>query len=77
MQICERNNSADANDIAEGGAGGLCSGVEIPLHPMAKTMAGQAVPLQAREVHGGAGRCPKEAVTAWEAHTGADCLQDL
>ncbi|GAB0186393.1 EH domain-containing protein 4 [Grus japonensis] len=58
---------------------------------MEKTMVRQAVPLQPMEVdggadihagacggpHAGAGGCPKEAVTLWEAHTGAGSWQDL
>ena len=40
----------------EGGEGGAPgTGAEIPLQPMVKTMVRQAVPLQPREVHCGAG----------------------
>ena len=58
---------------------------------MVKPMVRQAVPLQPMEVnsgadippaacggpHTGAGGCLKEAVTPWEAHTGAGSWQDL
>ncbi|GAB0181367.1 epimerase family protein SDR39U1 [Grus japonensis] len=52
---CERNNSADTKVGAEGGGGGAQgTRAEIPLQPMEKTMVRQAVPLQPKEVHGGA-----------------------
>lgn len=37
-----RNNSVDTKVIAGGAGGALCSGVESPLQPVAKTMAWQA-----------------------------------
>ena len=78
MRICERNNSADTKVSEEGGGGGgPGAGAEIPLQPVGKTMVRQAVPLQPMEVHGGAGGCPKEAVTPWEARAGAGSWQDL
>ncbi|GAB0180481.1 hypothetical protein GRJ2_000513400 [Grus japonensis] len=92
VRRCERNNPADTKVSAEGGAGGAPgAGAEIPLQPLEKTMVRQAVPLQPTEVHGGAeipaaahggphagaGGCPKEAVTLWEARAGAGSWQDL
>jgi len=56
VRLCERNNSADTKVTEEGGGGGAPgTGAEIPLHPVEKTMARQAVPMQPMEVHGGAG----------------------
>ena len=53
MRICERNNSADTKVSEEGGGGGAPGArAEIPLQPMVKTTARQAVPLQTVEVHG-------------------------
>ncbi|GAB0180767.1 E3 ubiquitin-protein ligase MARCHF3 [Grus japonensis] len=47
VRRCERNNSADTKVSEEGGAGGAPgTGAEIPLQPLEKTMARQAVPLQ-------------------------------
>ncbi|GAB0181865.1 acid sphingomyelinase-like phosphodiesterase 3b [Grus japonensis] len=55
VRRCERNNFADTQVSAEGGAGGAPgAGAEIPLQPMEKTMVRQAVPLQPMEVDGGA-----------------------
>ncbi|GAB0175561.1 acid sphingomyelinase-like phosphodiesterase 3b [Grus japonensis] len=52
---CERNNPADTQASAEGGAGGAPgTRAEIPSQPLEKTMVRQAVPLQPTEVHGGA-----------------------
>jgi len=48
VRICERNNCADTK-VSEGGAPG--AGAEIPLQPLDKTMASQAVTLQPMEVH--------------------------
>ncbi|PKU37621.1 suppression of tumorigenicity 5 protein isoform x4 [Limosa lapponica baueri] len=51
---------------------------QIPLQPVVKTVVRHAVSLQPMEVNGGADiyleqlDAPKEAVTSWEAHTGAD-----
>ena len=55
MRTCKRNNPADTK-VSEEGGGGDAPGAraEIPLQPMVKTMVRQAVPLQPREVHGGA-----------------------
>jgi len=78
--------------ISEGGGGGTSGArAETPLLPVEKTAVRQAVPLQPMEVHSGAnthpeahggprtgiGRCLKEAVTPWGAHTGAGSWQDL
>ena len=55
MRTCERNSPADPQVSAEGGGGDAPgTGAEIPLQPVGKTMVRQAVPLQPREVHGGA-----------------------
>ena len=55
MRTCKRNSPADPQVSAEGGGGGAPGArAEIPLQPMGKTMVRQAVPLQPREVHGGA-----------------------
>ena len=55
MRRCERNNSADTKVREEGGGGGAPgTGAEIPLQPMVKTMARQAVFLQPMEINGGA-----------------------
>ena len=56
MRICKSNNPADPQVSAEGGGGGDApgAGAEIPLQPVMKTLVRQAVPLQSREVHGGA-----------------------
>ena len=50
------NNPADTKVSEEGGGGDAPgTGAEIPLQPVVgKTMVRQAVPLQRREVHGGA-----------------------
>ena len=72
VRTCKRNNPADTKVSEEGGGGGAPGArAEIPLQPVVKTMVRQAVPLQPREVHGGTGGCPKEAVTPWEARAGA------
>ena len=55
VRTCKRNNPADTKVSAEGGGGGAPgTGAEILLQPMVKTMVRQAVPLQSREVNGGA-----------------------
>ena len=55
VRTCKRNSPADPQVSAEGGGGGAPgTGAEIPLQPVGKTMVRQAVPLQPREVHGGA-----------------------
>ncbi|GAB0188687.1 hypothetical protein GRJ2_001334000 [Grus japonensis] len=55
VRRCERNNSADTQVSAEGGAGGAAgTGAEIPLQPVEKTLVRQAVPLQPVEDDGGA-----------------------
>ena len=55
MRICKRTNPADPQVSVEGGGGDAPgAGAEIPLQLMGKTMVRQAVPLQPREVHGGA-----------------------
>ena len=55
MRTCKRNNPADTK-VSEEGGGGDAPGTraEIPLQPVVKTLVRQAVPLQSREVHGGA-----------------------
>lgn len=85
MRICERDSPADTK-VSKGGQGGVPGvGAEIPLQPVVKTMASQAVLLQPMEVNSvadthlqpvedaRAGVCLKEAVTLWEACTGAVC----
>lgn len=71
----------------EGGSA-LDAGTEIPLQPVVKNLARQAVPCSPRYMgsgdppvacggpHAGAGGYPEEAVTLWEAHTGAGSLQN-
>ena len=55
VRIYERNSPADPQVSAEGRGGGAPgAGAEVPLQPTVKTMVRQAVPLQPREVHGGA-----------------------
>ena len=55
MRTCKRNNPADTKVSEEGGGGDAPgAGAKIPLQPMVKTLVRQAVPLQSREVHGGA-----------------------
>ena len=55
MRTCKRNNSVETKVSEEGGRGGAPdTRAEIPLQPVVKTMVRQAVPLQPREVHGGA-----------------------
>ena len=55
VRTCESNSPADPQVSAEGGGGDAPgAGAEIPLQPVGKTMVRQAVPLQSREVHGGA-----------------------
>ncbi|PKU40387.1 protein pxr1-like [Limosa lapponica baueri] len=51
-EIHEKNRSADSKVSEEGGEGSaLCTGTEIPLPPMVKTMVRQAVVLQPMEVN--------------------------
>ena len=51
----EKNNPADTKVNEEGGGGDAPgAGAEIPLQPVVKTLVRQPVPLQSREVHGGA-----------------------
>ena len=54
MRICERTSPADPQVSAEGGGDAPGAGAEIPLQPVRKTTVRQAVPLQPREVRGGA-----------------------
>ena len=55
VRTCKRNNPADPKVSAEGrGRDAPGAGAEIPLQPVGKTTVRQAVPLQPREVHGGA-----------------------
>ncbi|GAB0180577.1 AN1-type zinc finger protein 5-like [Grus japonensis] len=55
MRRCERNSSADTQVSADGGGGGAPGAeAEIPLQPVEKTMARQAVPLQPMDIDGGA-----------------------
>jgi len=56
VRLCKKkNNSADTKVSAEGGEGGAPGArAEVPLQPVEQTMVRQAVPLQPREVHGGA-----------------------
>ena len=55
MRTCKRNNPEDTK-VSEERGGGDAPGTraEIPLQPVVKTTVRQAVPLQSREVHGGA-----------------------
>ena len=92
VRICERNNSGDTKVSEEGeGRGAPGTGAEIPLQPVVKTMVRQAVPPAAHGrprwsryppaarggPHAGAGGCPKDAVTPWEARAGAGSWQNL
>ena len=43
-----------SRSVKKGGGGAPGARADIPLQPMVKTMVRQAVPLQPREVHGGA-----------------------
>ena len=55
MRTCKRNKPADTKVSEEGGEGDAPgAGAKIPLQPVVKTLVRQAVPLQPREVHGGA-----------------------
>ena len=60
VRTCKRNNPADTK-VSEEGGGGDAPGTtaEIPLQPVVKTLVRQAVPLQPREVHGGADIYPQ------------------
>ena len=55
VRICERNTPAGTKVSEKGGGGGAPgTRADIPVQPLVKTMVRQAVPLQPREVSGGA-----------------------
>ena len=92
MRVCERKNSADTK-VSEKGGGMRCLKYQsrdsfLAAHAEDHGKAGcfpavHGGPRWSRHppvAHGrdaGAGRCPKEAVTLWEARVGASSCQDL